>query len=78
IIPTVKFGKLSVMVSGCISSKGVGELRIFTDIMNKEYYLDILRSELTRSAQNFGFIDHQNPGKLRYKLDQDNDPKHKS
>lgn len=77
-IPTVKFGKLSVMVWGCISSKGVGEVRIFTDIMTKEYYLDILQNELTRSAASFGFINPQNRQKLQYKLYQDNDPKHKS
>nr|AAA88882.1 Tc1-like transposase [Drosophila virilis]CAA89219.1 Tc1-like transposase [Drosophila virilis] len=78
IIPTVKFGKLSVMVWGCISSKGVGELRIFNDVMTKEFYLDILKNELSRSAIKFGFVDPQNPSKQRYKLYQDNDPKHKS
>jgi len=76
IIPTVKFGKLSVMVWGCISSKGVGELRIFNDIMTKEFYLDILKKELTKSVVDFGFINPQNPNKLQYKLYQD--PKHKS
>lgn len=78
IVPTVKFGKLSVMVWGCISSKGVGELRIFSEIMNKEFYLDILKKELTRSAHNFGFVCPENTRKLKYKLYQDNDPKHKS
>jgi len=65
IIPTVKFGKLSVMVWGCISSKGVGELRIFNDIMTKEFYLDILKKELTKSVVDFGFINPQNPNKLQ-------------
>lgn len=78
IIPTVKFGKLSVMVWGCISSKGVGRLRIFNDVMTKEYYLDILKNELATSAKEFGFVEPQIPNKLRYKLYQDNDPKHKS
>lgn len=78
IIPTVKFGKLSVMVWGCISSKGVGELRIFNERMTKEYYLDILKNELSRSAISFGFVDPQKANKLKYKLYQDNDPKHKS
>ena len=41
LIPTVKFGKLSVMVWGCISSKGVGVIRILNEIMTKEVYLDI-------------------------------------
>ena len=66
------------MVWGCISYNGVGELRIFNEIMTKEYYLDILQNELSRSAISFGFVDPQNPNKLKYKLYQDNDPKHKS
>jgi len=66
------------MVWGCISSKGVGELRIFNDIMTKEFYLDILKNELSRSAHNFGFVNPENSSKLKYKLYQDNDPKHKS
>lgn len=78
IIPTVKFGKLSVMVWGCICSKGVGEIRIIEDNMTKETYLDILRSNLKRSVQKFGLVDPNNPNKLNYKLYQDNDPKHKS
>ena len=41
LIPTVKFWKLSVMVWGCTSSKGVGVFRILDEIMAKEVYLDI-------------------------------------
>lgn len=78
LIPTVKFGKLSVMVWGCISSKGVGVIRILDEIMTKEVYLDILKNELTASIKKFGFIDPVNPNKLNYKYYQDNDPKHKS
>lgn len=78
LIPTVKFGKLSVMVWGCISSKGVGVIRILDEIMTKEVYLDILKNELTASVKKFGFIDPDNPNKLKYKYYQDNDPKHKS
>jgi len=37
------------MVWGCISSKGVGELRIFNDIMTKEFYLDILKKETLKT-----------------------------
>ena len=44
LIPTVKFGKLSVMAWGCISSKGVGVIRILDEIMTKEVYLDILKN----------------------------------
>ncbi|KAH8373683.1 hypothetical protein KR093_003285, partial [Drosophila rubida] len=77
-VPTVKFGKLSVMVWRCISSKRVDEMRILTENMNKEFYLDILRNELTKSAQNFGFIEPHFPHKLKYKSYQYKDPKHKS
>ena len=41
LIPTIKFRKYSVMVWGCISSKGVGVIRILDKIMTKEVYLDI-------------------------------------
>lgn len=78
IIPTVKFGKLSVMVWGCISAKGVGVLKIIEDNMTKEMYLGILKNELMSSARKFGFIDHENGRICNYKLYQDNDPKHKS
>ena len=44
LIPTVKFGKLSVMKWGCISSKGVGVIRILDEIMTKEVYVDILKN----------------------------------
>ena len=44
LIRTVKFGKLSVMVWGCISSKGVGAIRILDKIMAKGVYLDILKN----------------------------------
>ena len=39
LIPTVMFGKLSVIVWDCLSSKGVGVIRIFNEIMAKEDYL---------------------------------------
>ena len=42
LVPAVKFEKLSVMVWGCISSKGVGVIRILDEIMTKKIYLDIL------------------------------------
>ena len=35
LIPTVMFGKLSVMVWGCISGKGVGVIRIVDEIMTR-------------------------------------------
>ena len=39
LIPTVKFGKLFIMVWGCISSKGVDVISILDEIMNKEVYI---------------------------------------
>jgi len=77
-IPTEKFGKLSVMVWGCISSKGVGELKFIEENMKKEIYLDILRKELTKSASDFGFVDDSDRRHLNCKFYQDNDPKHTS
>lgn len=75
IIPTVKFGKLSVMVWGCISSKGVGELAFIEDTMDAKQYLNILKTKLRSSAAKFGFISNNKP---HFKFYQDNDPKHKA
>lgn len=58
-IPTLKFGKLSVLVGSCVSSKGCG---IVT----------------STSVKKFGFVDHDNPNKLKYKYWQDNNVKNKS
>jgi len=33
--------------------------------MTKEFYLDILKKELTKSVIDFGFINPQNPNKLQ-------------
>lgn len=75
IIPTVKFGKLSVMVWGCISSRGVGELAFIDTTMDAQHYLSILKSHLINSANKFGFISNNKP---HFKFYQDNDPKHKA
>lgn len=71
ITPTVKFGKLSVMVWGCISSQGVGNLVFINGNMDQEQYLDILKQNLPQSAHKFGFGNN-------FKFYQDNDPKHKA
>ena len=42
LIPTVKFGKLSIMIWGCTASKEVAVIRILDKIMTKEVYPDIL------------------------------------
>ena len=61
LMPTVKFGKLSVMLWCCITSKGVGVIRFLNEIMTKDEYLDISKNYLIASIKKFGFIDHDNP-----------------
>jgi len=54
--PTMTHGGGSLMIWGCISSKGVGEL-VFTDgILNKNKYLSILKNNLIKSANNMNII----------------------
>lgn len=74
IIPTVKFRKMSIMIWGCISSKGVGDLALIETTMDAQQYLNILKTHLVNSARKFGFIRDNKP---KYKFYQDNDPKHK-
>lgn len=71
IMPTVKHGGGSVMVWGCISAKGIGNLVFIDGIMNKEGYLKILKENLKQSAAKMGIAS-------TFKLYQDNDPKHKA
>lgn len=71
---SVKFGKLSVMVWGCISSKGVGELVFIEKIMHAGQYLHILQTHLIKSARKFEFFEGN---KSNFKFYQDKDPKHK-
>ncbi|KAH8336516.1 hypothetical protein KR074_005645, partial [Drosophila pseudoananassae] len=71
-IPTVNFGKFSVIVWGCISSKGVGKLAFIENKMNFQY-LSILKQNLRQIAEKFGFIVDN-----KQKFYQDNDPKHKN
>lgn len=67
--PTVKHGGGSVMVWGCISSEGVGKLVFIEGIMNKTYYLNLLKENLRSSAKDMGILH-------TFKFYQDNDPKH--
>lgn len=69
--PTVKHGGGHVMVWGCISAKGVGNLVFIDGIMNKESYLNILKENLRQSAERMGILQ-------TFKFYQDNDPKHKA
>lgn len=68
IVPTVKQGKSSVLVWGCFSNAGTGDLVQINGIMKKENYLKILQDNAIPSGvrligNNFVFM-------------HDNDPKH--
>ena len=70
VIPTVKHGGGSVMVWGCFSSNGVGDLIRIDGIMRKEDYRRILEHNAIPSGLRLigeGFV-----------MQQDNDPKHSS
>ena len=66
--PTVKHGGGSVMVWGCMSAKGVGNLHFIEGIMNADVYLDILTTQMMPSAKKL-------MGR-KYIFQHDNDPKH--
>lgn len=66
--PTVKHGGGSIMIWGCFSWYGVGPIYRIDGIMNKEVYLDILQNTMQPWA------DENMP--LKWKFQQDNDPKH--
>lgn len=66
---TVKHGGQHVMLWGCMSSTGVGEIHFIDGIMNQYYYLKILKQHLLSSAEKLGI--QQN-----FKFYHDNDPKH--
>ena len=61
------------MVSGCISTKGVVLIRILDEILTKEVYLGILKTELIASIKKFDFNNLINLNKFCYKYCQDND-----
>ena len=49
------------MVCGGISSKGVGDLHFIDTIMDSQEYLEILKTNLKRSANKFGFMQKNKP-----------------
>ncbi len=69
VLNTVKHGGGSVMVWGCMSSAGTGELQFIEGTMNANMYCDILKQSMIPSLQRLG---------RRAVLQHDNDPKHTS
>jgi len=69
---TVKHGGGSIMVWGCMSWAGVGNLHRIDGIMNSQVYLDILHSQL------LGTIERQGLDEAEVIFQHDNDPKHTS
>lgn len=69
VVPTVKHGGGSLMLWGCMSSLGVGELHFIDGIMNSEQYCAILGEKMLPSLKRLG------RGAC---FQHDNDPKHAS
>lgn len=67
---TFKHGGGSVMVWGCFSYHGVGNLEFIEGTMDSAKYVDILSRNLRSSATNMGL--------KSFVFQQDNDPKHKA
>src|SRR5690606_11213062 len=51
VVPTFKHGGGSVMVWGCFSANGVGNLVFIDEKMNAEYYKALLEANLQESAK---------------------------
>ncbi len=69
VLPTVKHGGGSVMVWGCMSAAGTGELQFIEGSMNANTYFDILKQSLIPSLRRLG---------RRAVFQHDNNPKHTS
>ncbi|KAK3526883.1 hypothetical protein QTP86_003600 [Hemibagrus guttatus] len=69
VLPTVKHGGGSVMVWGCMSAAGTGELQFIAGTMNANMYCDIRKQSMILSIRRQG---------RRAVFQHDNDPKHTS
>lgn len=69
LIPTVKHGGGSVMVWGCFSASGVGNLVFIETTMDRFVYLNILKNNLKQSVRKLGMGND-------WIFQQDQDPKH--
>ena len=67
--PTVKHGGGGVLVWGCMSASGVGNLHFIDGIMDHKMYIDILKTNLHPSAAKMDLEGN-------FIFQQDNDPKH--
>ena len=70
-IPTVKHGGGSLMMWGCFSAAGTGNLDHVPGIMDSQKYQAILKRSVMPSVGKLNLGD-------RWTLQQDNDPKHTS
>ncbi len=71
VLPTVKHGDGSVMVWGCMSAAGTGELQFIEGTMNVNMYLDILKQSMIPSLQRLGrgaVFQHDNDPKQTSKM----------
>ncbi len=69
VLPTVKHGGGSVVVWGCMSASGTGELQFIEETMNANLYCDILKQNMIPSLWRLG---------RRAVSQHDNDRKHTS
>ena len=70
-IPTVKHDEGSILIWGCFSSAGTGDINIIKEIMNSQKYIEILANHFRNSARILEM------GR-RWVFQHDNDRKHTS
>jgi transposase len=70
--PTLKHGGGSIMIWGCMTWKGVGEMCKIQGIMDSKVYCEILELYLKKTMKNHRLVNEN------FYFQQDNDPKHTS